>query len=66
VQIIAAAEQSEGNVRAVTELERLERLIKNTVARATMLLKLAQLARTSSTWSLELNLSELIKGIVND
>jgi two-component system, OmpR family, sensor kinase len=67
VQLIRGAEQSAGNVRASAELDRLERLIKHFVARATMLLEVAQIS--SNKFHLEpaeLNLSELIKGIVND
>jgi two-component system, OmpR family, sensor kinase len=67
VQLIRGAEQSGGNVRASAELDRLERLIKHFVARATMLLEVAQIS--SNKFHLEpaeLNLSELIKGVVND
>ena len=67
VQLIRGAEQSRGNVKVSAELDRLERLIKHFVARTTMLLEVAQIS--SNKFHLEpaeLNLSELIKGIVND
>lgn len=67
VQLIRGAEQSRGNVKASAELDRLERLIKHFVARTTCFSKLRRLARTSFHLEpAELNLSELIKGIVND
>jgi signal transduction histidine kinase len=67
VQLIRGAEQSAGNVKASAELDRLERLIKHFVARTTMLLEVAQIS--SNKFHLEpaeLNLSELIKGVVSD
>ncbi len=67
VQLIRVAEQSGDGVRASSELDRLERLIKHFSARTTTLLEVAQFS--SNKFHLkpsELNLSELIKGIVSD
>jgi two-component system OmpR family sensor kinase len=67
VQLIRGAEQFGGNVKASAELDRLERLIKHFVARTTMLLEVAQISSNKFHLEpVELNLSEFIKGIVND
>ena len=67
VELLRGAEQSGDKVKAISELDRIERLIKHFVARATMLLEVAQIS--SNKFHLEpseLNLSDLVKGVVND
>jgi len=67
VQLIREAEQSQDKVKRSAELERLERLIKHFAARTTMLLEVAQLSSNQFHFKpSELNLSEVIHGIVNE
>ena len=67
MQLIREAEQSEDEVKASAELDRLERLIKHFVARTTMLLEVAQISSNKFLFKpSELNLSEVINGVVND
>jgi two-component system, OmpR family, sensor kinase len=67
VQLIREAEQSEDEVKASAELDRLERLIKHFVARTTMLLEVAQISSNKFVFKpSELNLSEVINGVVHE
>lgn len=67
VQLIRETEQSDDEVKRKAELERLERLIKHFVTRTTMLLEVAQVSSKQVRFKpAELNLSEVINGVVND
>jgi two-component system, OmpR family, sensor kinase len=67
VQLIREAEQSEDEAKRSAELERLERLIKHFATRTTMLLEVAQISSNKIHFNpSELNLSEVIHGIVNE
>lgn len=67
VELIRGAEQSGDKVKAGLELDRLDRLLKHFVARTNTLLEVAKVS--SDKLHLKpcaLNLSELMRGIVND
>ncbi len=67
VQLIREAERSKGEVKPSAELDRLERLIKHFVARTTMLLEVAQISSDKFQFKpSELNLSEVVQGVVNE
>jgi two-component system OmpR family sensor kinase len=67
VQLIREAERSKGEVKPSAELDRLERLIKHFVARTTMLLEAAQISSDKFQFKpSELNLSEVVQGVVNE
>jgi two-component system, OmpR family, sensor kinase len=67
VQLIREAEQSKDEAERSAELDRLERLIKHFSARTTMLLEVAQISANQFHFKpAELNLSEVIHGIVNE
>jgi two-component system, OmpR family, sensor kinase len=67
LQLIRTAEESKDHAKVIEELDRLERQIKHFIARANILLEVAQIA--SGKFHLDpskLNLSELIAELVND
>ena len=67
MQLIREAEQSKDEAERSAELDRLERLIKHFSARTTMLLEVAQISANQFHFKpAELNLSEVIHGIVNE
>jgi two-component system, OmpR family, sensor kinase len=67
VELLRGAEQSGDKVKTSSELDRLERLIKHFIARTTMLLEVAQISANKFHLDpSELNLSDLVRGVVND
>ena len=67
LELIRAAELAGNHARAISELDRLQRLVQRFVARTNVLLEVAQI--TSNKLQLnttEQNLSELVAGIVED
>ena len=67
VQLLREAQQSEDEAKHNAELDRLERLVKHFVARTTMLLEVAQISSNKLHLDpSELDLSELINGIVHE
>lgn len=67
LQFIRAAEVAGSHARAISELDRLQRLVQHFAARTNMLLEVPQI--TSNKLQLETaeqNLSELVEGVVED
>ena len=67
VQYIRSAEVAGNHAQAISELDRLQRLVKRFAARTNMLLEVSQIASNKLQLDItELNLSELVQGVVED